>query len=760
MFSRKSCFVAYPSKPPDLAYAIEEAIEKINQGQVVIMNGWKSTSVGGRFVITAICEAIDNNNIFVCDLTSLNHNVLFELGYAIAKNRRIWIIRNPSIETSNIDYERFKLLTTVGYDAYENSDDIQRGFYLQEPHKDLEKTIYRETIESVITRQMTPTLLYIKSDIETEASIKLTSIVIKCKEKISVVIDDPKEVKTQTLTWYAREVSRAYAVIVHFLSADHTGSRFHNAKSAFVSGLAYGFGKRLLMLAHEPYISPIDYRELLKTHDTGARCVSIAKSWLDDIIERYSQWLSQKREFEEETLARSELQNIWIGDSVAENESDDLRYYFVPTASYYEALAAKKSIFIGHRGSGKTAILYKLATELQTDKRNHICIIKPIDYELEGILNMLKSAQSKAEQGYLIESFWKFLIYTELAKTIHEFLCAKPSYYDMTESENEFLQFVEKNKDIITKAFSIRLETVVGKLQRIRDFNSSEEYRLRISELLHETILRKLRSLLGKVLEHKNKVAIIIDNLDKAWEKREDMPVLAQLLFGLLNVTNSISADFEKSDYWRKAINLSLIIFLRSDIFSQIKKYAKEADKISYSVIAWEDHELLLRVLEQRFFTNSTLAKPSDVWIKFFCETVHEQPAKEFIIDAILPRPRDLIVYAQAAIAHAVNRGHTRVEQEDLLQASNKYSQQALNSLKAEEFDMQIENLLYEFLGKNEFVTESDILLAMQKCKIPGTELSSIVELLCDLNFLGVEVENEIGVKSQHSTLTASLFVI
>jgi hypothetical protein len=738
----KSCFVAYPSKPVNLAYTIEEAIEKINQGQTVLMNSWKASAVGGRFIITAICEAIDNNSLFMCDLTALNHNVLFELGYAIARNKRIWIVRNPAFETSNVDYERFKLLTTVGYDPYQNSNDIQRGFYLHEPYNDLDKTIYRETIESVISRQMSPTLLYIKTNIETEASVKLSHQLFKIKDKIPVVVDDPGEVTTQTLAWYAQEVNRAYAVIVHFLSIDHVGSRFHNAKSAFISGLAYGFGRRLLMLAHEPYISPIDYRDLLKTHDTGARCVSLAQSWLDDVIHYYNQWLSQKREFEEERLAQTELQSIWIGDAVAENESDDLLYYFVPTASYYEALAAKKSIFIGRRGSGKTAILYKLANELQADKRNHVCIIKPIDYELEGILNMLKLAMSKAEQGYLIESFWKFLIYTELAKTVYEMLHAKPTYYDMSESESEFVAFVEANETIITNDFSIRLEVVVNRLQSIQKYESSKEYRIKVSELLHEIVLRNLRALLGKVLERRHKVAIIIDNLDRAWGKREDMPNLAELLFGLLNVTNSISADFAKSDHWRNAINLSLIIFLRSDIFSQIQRYTREADKIAYSVIIWEDKELLLRVLEQRFFTSSSLARPTDVWNKFFCDKVNDLYTKDFIMEMILPRPRDLIVYSQAAIASAVNRGHTKVEPDDLLAAGKRYSQQALNSLKAEECEVPIESLLYEFIGKNECIDEKDIQVAMQKCNIDETKLPLIVNLLCDLNFLGVEVED------------------
>ena len=112
--SKHSCFVAYPSKPLSLSETIEEAIEKINIGKVVDMVSLKSTSVGGKFIIISICDAIDRKDLFICDLTYLNPNVLFELGYAIAKKKRVWIIRDSNIEASKIDYDNFKILTTLG----------------------------------------------------------------------------------------------------------------------------------------------------------------------------------------------------------------------------------------------------------------------------------------------------------------------------------------------------------------------------------------------------------------------------------------------------------------------------------------------------------------------------------------------------------------------------------------------------------------------------------------------------------------------
>ncbi len=349
------------------------------------------------------------------------------------------------------------------------------------------------------------------------------------------------------------------------------------------------------MLAHEPYISPIDYQELLKTHNTALQCELLASSWLDNVEHLYGQRTETTLKYAEELRAQSEFQKIAIGDPIAEQESETLRNYFVRTATYNEALASQHSILVGRKGSGKTAILYKLADEIGSQSRNHICIIKPIAYQLEGIVNMLEQALAMSERGYLIESFWKFLIYTELAKSIYDSLQDKPPYYQSDEAEQNLVKFVEGNTSIITPDFSIRLESIVSTLQNISHLQSALNQRARISELLHDAVITKLRSILGVVLEKKRKVTILIDNLDKAWNVQKELTTLSQLLLGLLGVSTRVLSDFQKSSHSRRPVNLSLIIFLRSDIFAQIIKHAPERDKISYQRIAWDDPEYFFR---------------------------------------------------------------------------------------------------------------------------------------------------------------------
>ena len=357
---------------------------------------------------------------------------------------------------------------------------------------------------------------------------------------------------------------------------------------------------------------------------------------------------------------------------------------------------------------------------------------------------MLKQTIPKSEKGYLIESFWKFLIYTEIAKSIYDKLTQKPPHYEPDSAEIELCSFCSDNTNIILQQFSIRLENAVAELLDLFNIQGAEAQRARISELLHNKVIANLRKLLGKVLSRCDKVSIIIDNLDKAWTHNENLDALSELLYGLLNVTQRITLDFKKSDSWRKAVNLSLLVFLRSDIFSKVIRRVPERDKIIYSRIYWNDKELLLRVIEERIIRSSKeVSNHNEIWSKYFCKDVADTQVREFIYCSILPRPRDIIYFVSASLETAINRRHVIIEEDDLLDGLKKYSQYVLETIIAESNDESLEGLLYEFVGGPPILYKEDIVDAMKRCSMDVGNYQYIKELLCDITFLGREVEHE-----------------
>jgi len=740
------CFFAYPSSIPSHVEIIEEAIEKINNNKVVEVIGWKEVPTTGKFIIIEICKEIDSCSVFLCDLTALNNNVLFELGYAIARKKRIFGFLDTNIEKAKSDFDKFNLIATIGYSPYSNTRDIINALYREEPYNDLQNTVYSQAVEPVIKKQshIFQSLFYLKSIIATEASLRLTRRIEN--SKIRHVTDDPQEVRIQPLSWYVEELINSFCVIAHLLSKEHKGYEQHNAKISFISGLAFGLGKSLLMLAHEPFDSPIDYKELLKTHDAASKCYEIVDQWLNEEEKKYVDKKKDEESFGPKIKAQSLLAQISIGNYIAEQEQEEISNYFVETSAYKEALGSTNCIFIGRKGSGKSAILYKLQDELLSDKRNHVCIITPVGYELEGLVSMMNQSIPIAEKGFLTESVWKFLVYTELTRSIYEILSGKPGYYDLSEPENNLINLVNQNDCLIKPDFSIRLEYVVNRVKNIGSNMIAAKQRIKISELLHEEIIWKLRNILGIVLHDKNRVFILIDNLDKNWKQGTDLQILSYFLLGLLSVSRRICNDFKKNDSRREKVKLSVIIFLRDDIFSYIMKFARERDKISYTRINWDDPLLLLRIIEERFISNESFAGSGDIWKTYFCPTVGGIETKDFIIQNIIPRPRDIIYVVRTALANAVNHKHKVIEEEDIVDAQNKYSQYALDSLLVENgISLEnFENFIYEFIGMPEIVNENEIHSVMKKCLIPLEKEKIILDLLCDRAFIGREVNSEV----------------
>jgi len=497
------------------------------------------------------------------------------------------------------------------------------------------------------------------------------------------------------------------------------------------------------MLAHEPYSSPLDYRDLLRRHSTAAAAETIFADWSLPYVEQYEKRIVSAASYRVAELERKELRDITVGEPVAEFESDSIPDYYVSTAAFTDTLRAKYSLVVGRKGTGKTATLFAVTEQFLSDPCNHVCVIKPVGYELEGLLSILREELSRAEKGYLVESFWKFLLYTELAKSVYDQLLSKPEYYVRTPAESALAEFVEQNKALITPEFTVRLERAVARLRELPSLTSADGRRTRTSELLHNDMLARSRVLLGEVLESKAKVAILVDNLDKAWNPNGDLPLLSDLLFGLLSVSRHVADEFGRNASGRSSVNLCFALFLRSDIYAAMLHFAKERDKLPARLITWADPELLRRVIEQRFMKSATdIEFPHEVWQRYFAPTVRGMPTWEYIGGHILPKPRDLIYLVKSALQFAVNRGRTQVEEKDFIDGEKQYSRFALDSLIVEAAVRipNVEDLLLHFVQSSEILTQDEIAAKLESARMSAGQLEIVINFFAQLTFIGFEV--------------------
>lgn len=735
-------FFGYANTPELVRETISAAAASITKTDLVESRSWEQLSVVGRLVVDQVFEAIDESALAAFDISTLSENVLFELGYAIARGKRVWLLIDKTDREAVNRWRQFRLLSTIGYQGWANSDDIRDAFIQHQPHL-ADNTIYDDLIESSLTPQIEGSLFYYPSLHPTEASKRIGRVLdVESRRGVRLISADPTESAIYPISWYAQKVYETAGTIVHLVSARREHAWLHNARAALVAGLAVGFERPTLLLAEDDYVDPLDYRDRLRRYESAVQAQEYVSLWLTSLVLEPQPDKGGRR-----LKLVTELRGLKFGEPVAENEADVLADYFLETAAFDEVLTSKNTLFIGRKGSGKTANMLQAAARLSEDARNLVIVIKPQSYELEGLVALL-ARLSRDVRIYTINSLWTFLLQSEIAKTAVQSVELRPPGVPMTESERQLLAFVNETDFGLREEFAVRFERTVRAIEdaALVDASSINQGRDLLHEALHENAIRRLRKLIGPVVKGRNRVAILIDNLDKAWDRQADLDAVSQLLLGLISAIGRVSVEYEKEDFWRDRISLSLATFLRSDIYAHLQRVAREPDKIPANVLSWRDPELLLRVIEERFLAvRPTGTDASQLWTRFFCHEVGGRPVKEYLTWRSLPRPRDIVYLCNAATTAAVNAQHDLVSEKDFLLAEQNYSQWALEALLVENgiTITQLENVLFEFAGSPSIVGRSKALANIRSVVGDAAKADYILGRLLEVSFLGREVSDD-----------------
>jgi len=502
--------------------------------------------------------------------------------------------------------------------------------------------------------------------------------------------------------------------------------------------MAQGFEVPLLMLAEEDYLVPFDYQTLLRSYESADDCVRRARAWLDSLTFDAIDWKSPR------AALRSSLSGLRFGEHVAENELAELMDYFVETAAFEEVIAARDAIFVGHRGTGKTANATQAFESVAANKNNMAVLIKPPGFEFPVLFSLIGKL-GDTQRDYFLDSLWRFIIQTEIAAVALTRIEDRPTSVPRSDAEQSFTAYVDTAPFDVRAEVSVRLEQALNYLHgNIPADLSGGTSRNLINEAFHSEALAELRRELGPVLKDKKRVAVFVDNLDKGWEHGADFRQVARLILGLLTARGRLVRDFDKQDYWRDRIKLTVAMFLRSDIYEYLRKEAREPDKLPLSTIAWRDPATLLTVIETRFGVNVGGAhKITELWNKYFCPDVDGQPTREYITSIVLPRPRDIVYFCNVAVGRALDRRHDRVEAEDFRAAEETYSQYAYEALLVENGVTipEMEDALLGFLDAPAVITKQEINACLDLVGLARERHEDIIAKLVMISFLGLETK-------------------
>jgi len=723
----QSFFLAYAGNPELRAEAMREAAEA-SLARGVVARTWEDLRVEGRLIIDAITERIDDSDACVTEISSSNPNVLFEAGYALAKGKRLYLAIDESDRDAVKAWSGLAFVDTIGRINYGGNSQI-----LADKIAELAINNDPPLIESMLAaaRPREANAVFAPGVPYKFNSADRLERLLERKTHLKLIASQD-ELGFGPLAHYVEEIYRSSAAILHLMKPTRVRADEYNSRLALLAGIVHGFDLPLLMVAEEGYYPPLDYKDLLYVYPSAAKLTERVSGWLATLPTPKG---SNKR------LGRMkldiELPLRTFGQYVAESEKEALTEYFVPTNEFEAVIAGRAMIFVGRKGTGKTATMQQAVNELRTDRRVLVVPVKPSSYDLASLIAVLDRFPEASKREYFLLNLWCYLLTTEVSVRAISHAQELPAGLGADVNIATLAGVVENLGIDVESDLSSRLDEAIESAATATQGSRSDL--VSAAEALRARWHGPLLTAVRQALHGYDRVAILVDNLDKTWERGVDFERLSQFLLSLLVSSGRLQVELGKSKNNQPAVNMTLTIFLRTDIYDVMSTYAREPDKINPQSIQWQDEELLIRVLEDRYVANRANrdGDPEALWSEVFAPEVHSLATRDYFLGRALPRPRDIIFLGNVALTTAINRRHGAVLAQDFSHAENIYSRFAVEALlvESEAQGFELEELLFEFAGLDSTVGEDDINEVLRSYDDPET----VKNWLIRTSFLGVE---------------------
>jgi hypothetical protein len=363
-----------------------------------------------------------------------------------------------------------------------------------------------------------------------------------------------------------------------------------------------------------------------------------------------------------------------LGDARAEFDHSMLDLAFYEWQDYKSLLDANdRFIVVGRRGTGKSALTYKLQQEWQ-QKKHIVIVVSPNEEDLTGLRGAVQKYGDKLNRiRTAVKIGWRYAV-------IMEILSALSTHYKTQQYVTELSIYSKHVRPWEKSAQSplVRLKKVLN-----AQFNGLETQEENISELASRLELTNINNQMCEIVAKAGRgIVVLIDRLDEGYESDTlGVGIIDGIIYGTDEIR--VAAD-----------NVQTIIFLRDNIFRAIQAQDEDFSRNiegGHLRLHWDPQELfylackrLRQALSSKGVDVKKLESDTKLWNSVTAQELHGREGFRRCLQITLYRPRDVIALLNTAFNLAQKQGRQVLILQDIEAASRFISDVRYDDLTKE----------------------------------------------------------------------------
>jgi len=640
--SLPSIFLAYPSES-QVADSMTRLAEGLREAGAQVTTWQEITNPG--FLFNPIRTAIEAASLVLAEATYGNANVLFELGYAIGRGKATLHLEDENAARPR----RPPPLDAVRCIRYSQREDILDFL----GKVDLTGPSLAEQMGLEFTSGRSGGLYFIPS--RRGGDINQTIWRLCNGSPFTARTVDKNEIDYDSLTSQANSIAEADLFVTLLVSEVTKEYWDNNAEVALFAGLAAGLAKDFVVLVQQPLRRLLDLGDHAITFESESEAEFRLSQWLRGVAA--ARLRSPRPRTSIVAAAASPLTGLFLGNLDARADFD-LSDYFIETPEFQQAESGRRHLFVGSKGSGKTANYESLCDRFE--ERSRVLVsVAPADFEFPRLTAVFDEHLALAHWEFVYGSFWRFILRTEILQAIR----AKFLDHLLRESAGgkryarELLLWFGQNEALLSLDFVSRVNEVLTLVASAGGDDPVK--RAKLEEILQAARMYDIERYL-KEFASQFGIRLLVDDLDRNWSPVNESA--NRLILALLNEILTLMT-FHRP-YVQPAI------FLRKDVFDWLEENDPEFLKRDPAFLTWS-REGLERLIATRIARHTRTGETTTaaLWDLVFPQYTRQERTQDFIMSRTLLRPRDVIQFCQKAVEFAQRAGRLTVDEDDVYAA-------------------------------------------------------------------------------------------